>query len=96
MAGIRAIEQKIGRSLGDDDGDGKWDIIAVVTQKKAQLMARRQTEATGKIGGADVKLSGEYAEPVQAVIIEIIAAKCGPFAGAKDRGVLRPDGTVGK
>lgn len=96
MAGIKATEAAIGRSLGDDDGDGKWDIIAVVTNKKAKLLAKRESEATGTIGGVDVKLTGQYAEPVDAVVIEIIAAKCGPFAGAKDRGVLKPDGTVGK
>ncbi len=96
MAGIKATEEKIGRSLGDDDGDGKWDIIAIVTNQKTRLLAKRTSEATGTIGGLDVKLTGEYAEPVDAVIIEIIAAKCGPFAGARGRGVLKPDGTVGK
>jgi hypothetical protein len=95
MKGIKEIEEKIGRSLGDDDGDGKWEVVAVVTSRKAQLMARRQVEATGQVGGLDYKFNGEYAEPVEARVIEIIAAKCGPFAGAKDKGVLKPDGTVG-
>lgn len=96
MAGIKATEAAIGRTLGDDDGDGKWDVIAVVTSKKIKLQAKKQVEATGTVDGANVKITGEYAEPVEATVIEIIAAKCGPFAGAKDRGVLKPDGTVGK
>ncbi|MEI6236007.1 MAG: hypothetical protein WCT04_23375 [Planctomycetota bacterium] len=93
---IAETEKAIGRSLGDNDDDGKWDIIAVVTDKKTKLMSKRQAESTGKVDGADVKITTEYAVEVDAVVIEIIAAKCGPFAGAKGRGVLKIDGTVGK
>ena len=59
-------------------------------------MARRQAETKGKVENVDVTVKSEYAEPVDATVIEIIAAKCGPFAGAKDRGVLHVDGSVGK
>lgn len=38
------------------------------------------------IEGLDVRVKGEYADPVDAVVIDIVAAKCGPFAGAKGRG----------
>lgn len=93
-AGIAATEEAIGRGLGDDDNDGKWDIVAVVTDKKTKLSARRQAESSGSIGGVDVSMSHEYHETVDAVVIEILAAKCGPFAGAKGRGVLNPDGTL--
>ena len=97
MKQITATETAIGRALGDDDADGRWEVIAVVTDRKAKLMAKRQVEASGKIDNSiDVKVKGEYAEPVDAVVIDIIAAKIGPFAGAKDRGVLKEDGTVGK
>ena len=96
MKGIKAIEAKIGRSLGDDDDDGKWDVIATVTDKRVKLLAKRQVDATGTVDGANVKVTGEYAEPVDAVVIEITAAKCGPFAGAKGRGVVTPDGTIAK
>jgi hypothetical protein len=97
MKQITATETAIGRSLGDDDADGRWEVIAVVTDRKARLMAKRQVEATGKIDNTiDVKVKGEYAEPVDAVVIDIVAARIGPFAGAKDRGVLKEDGTVGK
>ncbi|MEI6236243.1 MAG: hypothetical protein WCT04_24570 [Planctomycetota bacterium] len=95
-AQIAETEKAIGRSLGDNDDDGKWDIIAVVTDKKTKLMSKRQAESTGKVDGADVKITTDYAVEVDAVVIEIIAAKCGPFAGAKGRGVLKIDGTVGK
>ncbi len=30
------------------------------------------------------------------MVIDITAAKIGPFAGAKDRGVAKEDGTLGK
>jgi hypothetical protein len=97
MKQITATETAIGRTLGDDDADGRWEVIAVVTDRKAKLMAKRQMEATGKIDNSiDVKMKGEYAEQVDAIVIDIIAAKIGPFAGAKDRGVLKEDGTVGK
>ncbi len=95
MAGIKAIEEAIGRSLGDDDRDGKWDVVAMVTDKKAKLMIKRSAESSGTVDGMDVTLSTDYAEPVDGVVIEFLAAKCGPFAGAKGRGVLKPDGTVG-
>ncbi len=93
---IDETEKAIGRSLGDDDGDGKWDCIAIVTDKKVKLLAKRQAEASGTVDGQQVTATIDYAEPVDAVVIEIIAAKCGPFAGVKDRGVLKTDGTVGK
>jgi hypothetical protein len=95
MAGIAAIEAAIGRTLGDDDRDGKWDVVAVVTDKRTKLMAKRLAESSGNIGGIDVQISTDYAEPVDAVVIDFLAAKCGPFAGSKERGVLRPDGSVG-
>ncbi len=95
MKQIKATEEAIGRSIGDDDSDGKWEVFAVVTDKKVKLQARKQVEASGTIGGGQVKITGEYAEPVEATVIEIIAAKCGPFAGAKGKGVLKTDGTVG-
>jgi hypothetical protein len=93
---IDATEKAIGRSLGDDDSDGKWDCIAIVTTKRVKLMAKRQAEATGTVDGANVKLTADYAEPVDAVVINIIAAKCGPFAGVKDRGVVTETGDVKK
>ncbi|MEP6778291.1 MAG: hypothetical protein ABJC26_00270 [Gemmatimonadaceae bacterium] len=95
LAGIKATEGAIGRALGDDDNDGKWDIVATVTDKKAKLSARRQGEASGTIGGVNVELTSEYHEPVDAVVIEILAAKCGPFAGAKGKGYLKHDGSIG-
>ncbi len=59
--------------------------------------AADKVEASDKIDNTiDVKVKGEYAEPVDAVVIYIIAAKIGPFAGAKDRGVLKEDGTLAK
>jgi len=97
MKQITATETAIGRSLGDDDSDGRWEIIATVTDRKAKLMARRVVEGTAKVANSvDVNVKAEYAEPVDAIVIDIIAAKMGPFAGAKDRAVLKEDGTFGK
>jgi hypothetical protein len=92
---IDATEKAIHRTLGADE-DGPWEIIAVVSDSKAKLSARRQVEARGTIQGADVRLRGETADAVDAVVIQIIGAKCGPFCGVKDKGVLKVDGTVGK
>jgi hypothetical protein len=96
MKQIDATEKAIGRGLGHDDGDGKWEVIAKVTESKVKLMARRQLQGTGRVENLNVKYSGEYAEPVDAVVIDIVAAKIGPFAGGKDRGVLKEDGTIVK
>jgi hypothetical protein len=92
--GIRAVEQLLERSLGDDDDDGKWDCVARVTEKRVRLMAKRSAESTGSVGGIEVQVHTDYAEPVEAVVIEMLAARCGPFAGATGRGVLAPDGTL--
>ncbi len=94
QSAIKAIEERIDRSIGDSDDDGKWEVFAIVTSKKARLLARRQIDAKGTIEGLDVRVKGEYADPVDAVVIDIVAAKCGPFAGAKGRGTLKPDGSV--
>jgi hypothetical protein len=93
-AAIDATEQAIGRALGDADDDGKWDIIAVVTDRSARLFAKSTSHISGQIDHVDLTLSAEYTTAVDATVIEIIAAKCGPFAAAKNRGVLRPDGSV--
>jgi hypothetical protein len=93
---IDLTEKALHRTLGDGPSDGKWDIIATVTDGKARLMQRRHVEASGTVDGADVKLKGETSTPVEAVVVQVIAAKCGPFCGAKDRGVLKEDGTMAR
>ena len=46
---------------------------------------------------ADGQAAQGYLKEAQNLIDRnIIAAKIGPFAGAKDRGVLKEDGTLGK
>lgn len=96
MKQIEATEKAIGRSIGDDDNDGKWEVFAIVTDSKTKLMAKREVEASGTVDGSNVTVKGQYAEAVDAYIIEIVAAKCGPFAGAKGKGVLKEDGTISK
>ena len=94
MSGIKAVESVLGRALGDDDRDGKWDVVARITDQKATLQARKKAESTGSIGKLDVSMTHEYSEPVEAVVIELLAAKCGPFAGSQANGVLQTNGVV--
>ena len=83
-AAIKAVEEKLGRSLGDDDNDGKWEIIAEVTGQTGKLTKRVNVE--GKIkddAGNTATVTGERAETVDAPIITIVAAHCGPLAASK-------------
>lgn len=84
-AAIKAVEEKLGRSLGDDDNDGKWEIIAKVTGTTGQLIKKQQVEGTVKDdAGNTATVTGERAETVTAPIITIIAAHCGPLAVANE------------
>lgn len=82
---VKAVQDKIGRELGDNDDDGKWEIIAIVDGTTGRLMSRKsvsgdlQTTNGEKVG----TYTGEYADPVDAPIITIIAAHCGPLAISK-------------
>jgi hypothetical protein len=89
---IKAVQAKLGRDLGDSDDDGKWTIIARVEGTKGKLTKKVKVEAD--VDGA--KVSGEKAETVDAPIITIVAAHCGPLAVAKDKGMVKDDGTIGK
>lgn len=94
-AAIKAVEAKLGRSLGDDDNDGKWEIYAVVTGSTGQMMQKKQAEGDVTLNGEKVgTVTADYADPVTAPIITIVAAKCGPFAGGKGAGIVQMDGSV--
>lgn len=94
---LKEVESKIGRSVGDSDDDGKWEIIATVTGAKGRMLQRKQAEGDVKVDGETVgKVTAEYADPVEAPIITIIAARCGPFVGAKGIGTIKPDGSIGQ
>ncbi len=80
-AAVKDVEAKMGRQLGDSDDDGKWEIIATVTGSTGKLSARKQVE--GKIKddqGNEATVTGERHDTVDAPIITIIAARCGPLA----------------
>jgi len=80
-AAINEIQTKIGRSLGDNDDDGKWEIIAVVDGTTGKLNQRLNVE--GKIkdtAGNEATVTGEKHEAADAPIITIVAAHCGPLA----------------
>lgn len=96
-AAIAAVEAKLGRHLQDSDDDGKWTIYAVVTGAKGRLMQSKQAEGDVKVDGEKVgTVTTDYADPVDAPILTIVAAKCGPFAGGKDAGIIQCDGTMAK
>ncbi|MGC4032756.1 MAG: hypothetical protein QM754_13695 [Tepidisphaeraceae bacterium] len=81
---IKAVEDKLGRSLGDSDDDGKWEIIARVTGQTGKLTKRVQVEGEIKdTAGNTATVTGERAETVDAPIITIVAAHVGPLAVAK-------------
>jgi hypothetical protein len=95
---IDAVQEKLGRDLGDDDRDGKWVVIARVTGKTGRMMQKKQAEGdivekgTGDVVG---KYTLDYSEPVDAPIVQIIAVKVGPLAVTQDVGMAKEDGSVG-
>lgn len=82
---IDEVESKIGRNLGDSDDDGKWEIIAIVDGTTGQMMQRKQASGDVTVDG---QKAGTYQEesavPVDAPIITIIAAHCGPLSVSKE------------
>jgi hypothetical protein len=95
---IEEVQQKMGRDLGDNDDDGRWTVIARVTGKTGRMMQKKTAEGditekgTGDVVG---KYTVDYADPVDAPIIEIVAARCGPLAVGQDVGMAKDDGTIG-
>ncbi len=88
-AAIKDVEAKVKHELGDVDSDGKWEIICTVDGNTGRMMTRSQ--ATGDIKTTDGEKVGtvtqEYSDPVDAPIVTIIAAHCGPLAVSADQGV---------
>ena len=91
-AAIKKVEAQLGRSLGDSDDDGKWTVVARVEGRSGKLTKKVAVE--GQVD--DVKVTGERKEEVDAPIVTIIAAKIGPLAVAKDKGMVTADGDVAK
>lgn len=80
-AAVKDVETKMGRSLGDNDDDGKWEVIARVEGTSGKLTKRVNVE--GKIkddAGNEATVTGERAETVDAPVVTIVAAHCGPLA----------------
>ncbi len=95
---IDEIQKKLGRDIGDDDHDGRWTIIAKVTGRTGKLMQKKQAEGDIVEKGTGSKVGTytvEYADPVDAVIVEIVAAKCGPLCVGEGVGMAKEDGSVG-
>ena len=82
-AAVKEVESKMGRSLGDSDDDGKWEIIARVEGTTGKLV--KKVDVEGKIkddAGNEATVTGEKGETMVAPIITIVAAHCGPLAAA--------------
>jgi len=92
---VKEVQTRMGRALGDSDDDGKWEVIAIVEGTMGKLSKRVNVE--GKIkdeAGNTAMVTGEKAEIVDAPIITIVAAHCGPLAVAKGVGSVKEDGKV--
>jgi len=74
-AAVEKIQKELGRDLGDNDDDGKWEVFAVVEGSVGELSKRDQ--ADGNIGGIAVSAEGHHG--VSAPIVRIVAAHCGPL-----------------
>jgi hypothetical protein len=96
-AAIADVEAKLGRQLGDSDDDGRWTIIAEVTDRMGRMSARKQVDGEIRDSSSGEKLgtySGEHAEAVDAPILKIVAAYVGPLAVARGVGVAAVDGSL--
>jgi hypothetical protein len=96
QAAITDVEAKVKHGLGDIDSDGKWEVIARVEGSTGRMMTRQQ--ATGDVKTTDGEKVGtvtqEYSEPVDAPIVTIIAAHCGPLAVSADQGAVNEAGVI--
>lgn len=94
---IEEVQKQMGRDLGDNDNDGRWTVIARVTGKTGRMMQKKQAEGdiVSQTGSTVGKYTVDYADPVDAPIIEIVAARCGPLAVGEGVGMAKEDGSVG-
>ena len=71
--------------------------IARVTGKTGRMMQKKQAEGdiVSQTGSTVGKYTVDYADPVDAPIIEIVAARCGPLAVGEGVGMAKEDGSVG-
>ncbi|HEX3356044.1 MAG TPA: hypothetical protein VHS31_03595 [Tepidisphaeraceae bacterium] len=95
-AAIADVEAKVKHGIGDIDQDGKWEIIATVDGNTGQMNTRQRE--TGDVRGTDGEKLGtvtsETSKTVDAPIITIIAAHCGPLAVSADQGAVNESGAV--
>ena len=81
-AAVVKIERELGRALGDNDDDGKWEVFAVVEGTMGELSKREEVEA--QVGNETLRAEGHRG--VAAPIVRIIAAHCGPLVVASAAG----------
>lgn len=80
-AEIDRVEAALGRSLGDSDDDGRWTFIARVEGTSGKLLQKIEHEADVTVDGSKVgTVLGTETRPVDAPIVTIVAAHCGPLA----------------
>jgi hypothetical protein len=61
-----------------------YDVFAIV-ETEGKLMQRVQGESKGKVEGVEVTATWEKSEPVDAVVLRIVALHCGPVAASAGR-----------
>ena len=95
-AAIKDVEGKVKHEIGEIDQDGKWEIIARFEGNTGRMMTRQ--EATSDVKTTDGEKVGtvtqEYSEPVDAPILTIVAAHCGPLAVSADQGAVSESGVI--
>jgi hypothetical protein len=94
---VEEVEAKIKHSLGDYDPDGKWEVIARVEGGTGQMMARKTEQGDVRTTGGERvgTVTHEYAEPVTAPIVTIVAAHCGPLSVSTEGGAVNQAGLIG-
>ena len=91
-AAIADVEAKVKHTLGDIDQDGKWEIIGTVDGSTGRMMTRQTNDVTNTSGQRVATF--EDSVPVEAPIVTIIAAHCGPLAVSADQGAVNESGVV--
>jgi len=73
--------------VGSDDGDGQWEVVAVVTSQQGRL--ERRVHVEGDATENEDESTKESSAPVEVPVIEIVALKCGPLAVAADPATVK-------
>ena len=89
-AAIKDVEVKVKHTLGEIDQDGRWDIIARVEGNTGRMMTRQTSDVrTNRWREGWIRSRRSLGIRVDAPILTIVAAHCGPLAVSADQGAVR-------